>query len=205
MLQLTASDQAGGARPVWLGYIGVDDVDATVERVQAAGGGVMISPRDIPGVGRFAMVTDPDGAPFYVMRGTSDEPSLAFAADKPRPGHCAWNELVAKDQAGAWRFYGDIFGWKKDGHMDMGDRGTYDFIGHGGMIGAIEQQSEGVPGPVWNYFFRVVDIDAAMTQISASGGTLVTGPHPVPGDDHILVGLDPAGAAFCLVGKRAAA
>ena len=48
-----------GARPIWLGYIGVDDVDQTVARVTAPGGSVQMPARDIPGVGRLAMVTDP--------------------------------------------------------------------------------------------------------------------------------------------------
>ena len=91
MLTLDAAMLGGGAKPTWLGYIGVDDVDATVERLRFAGGSVHVPPTDIPGVGRFAMVADPQGVPFYVMRGFSPESSTAYA--RFGEGHVSWNEL----------------------------------------------------------------------------------------------------------------
>src|SRR6516162_7659225 len=50
-----------GARPAWIGYVGVDDVDAYVGRITKAGGKVQVPPTDIPNIGRFAMVADPQG------------------------------------------------------------------------------------------------------------------------------------------------
>src|SRR5690625_7310585 len=79
-------------------------------------------PLDIPDVGRLAMVTDPQGAVFYVMRGFSNQISLAFAADKPRVGHCAWNELSTTDPEAAKAFYFREFGWTKDGEMRSEER-----------------------------------------------------------------------------------
>ena len=69
-MQLTEQMAENGVRPIWLGYVGVDDVDATVARIDAAGGQVQMPPSDIPQAGRIAMVADPQGAPFYVMRPT---------------------------------------------------------------------------------------------------------------------------------------
>lgn len=95
LAQLSDEMKACGAQPVWLGYIAVDDVDASVNRIVAAGGAVSMPATDIADVGRIALVTDPQGAPFYLMRGIHDVPSAAFAADRPRVGHCAWNELAS--------------------------------------------------------------------------------------------------------------
>src|SRR5690625_4135614 len=64
--------------PTWLGYIGVDDVDESANAIANAGGAIHMPPTSLPGVGRMAMVTDPQGAAFYVMRGDSPEPSTAF-------------------------------------------------------------------------------------------------------------------------------
>src|SRR5690625_5584987 len=72
-MQLTDEMRQHGASPVWLGYIGVDDVDLTVDRIVSAGGRVQMPPFDIPDVGRLAMVTDPHGAVFYVIRGFSNQ------------------------------------------------------------------------------------------------------------------------------------
>lgn len=189
--------------PMWLGYIGVDDVDARAARIRNAGGQIHVEPQDIPGVGRFAFVADPQGVPFYIMRGASDETSTSFAYETPKDGHCAWNELSSSDPAGAMAFYTGQFGWVKDGDMDMGPLGKYEFIRHGEQIGAIMPMMPEQPMPVWTYYFRVPDIDAAKSQAESSGGQIVHGPSEVPGGDFIISGIDPQGAMFSLVGKRA--
>lgn len=192
-------------QPVWLGYIGVEDVDSTVEKIKAKGGSVQMEPKDIPDVGRFAMVSDPQGVPFYVMRGNSPESSKAFAYDKPRPGHTAWNELATTDKEAAMAFYSDLFGWKKDGDMDMGPMGTYDFLRDGeGMLGAMMSKPDEMPVPMWTYYFRVEDLDAARQAIEANGGKVVNGPMEIPGGDHMLNAQDPQGGYFSLVGKSKA-
>jgi uncharacterized protein len=107
-----------GMKPCWFGYLNVDDVDASIERIVASGGAVWMPPRDIPEVGRIAMVTDPQGAAIYVMAPTGTGTSRAF--ESGTPGHVGWNELHAKDGAAALAFYSGEFGWKQTGGMDMG-------------------------------------------------------------------------------------
>jgi uncharacterized protein len=203
MMAITPDMVAGGTTPSWIGYVGVDDVDKMVASVTDGGGAVHMGAQDIPGVGRMAMVADPEGATFYVMRGTSDETSLSFAADMPRVGHCAWNELATTDQPGAHHFYGQRFGWVKDGEMDMGELGKYDFLRHGeGMIGAIMPTMPHSPASTWTYYFRVADIDAAVSTIEANGGTITQPPIEIPGGDFSMCAIDPQGASFGLVGSR---
>src|SRR6478752_3138908 len=50
----------------WFFYVGVDDVDGTAEKIKAEGGSVHMGPTDLPGVGRLAMVGDPQGVIFYI-------------------------------------------------------------------------------------------------------------------------------------------
>ncbi|WP_029913298.1 VOC family protein [Pelobacter seleniigenes] len=202
LMQLTEEMRQGGAKPVWLGYIGVDDVDQTVGNIIAAGGGVQMPATDIPNVGRIAMITDPHGAPFYVMRGISNKTSLAFASDKPRVGHCAWNELVTPDPEAAKAFYFTEFGWSKEGEMDMGPLGRYEFIRHNGIIGALMPKPEALPIPLWHYYFRCADIDDACKAMTANGGQILHGPDEIPGGDFIVKGFDPQGALFALVGPK---
>ncbi|WP_116364579.1 VOC family protein [Parahaliea mediterranea] len=204
LMPLTEEMTAAGARPVWLGYIAVDDVDASVASISARGGSVHMPPTDIPEVGRIAMVTDPQGTPFYLMKGIHDTSSLAFAYDQPRLGHCAWNELMTSDPEAAKAFYFDEFGWTKDGEMPIGPLGMYEFIRHNGLIGAIMRKPDEAPAPLWNYYFRVADIDAAIATIGASGGSVLQGPDEIPGGEFTIIGLDPQGAPFALVGARKA-
>jgi predicted enzyme related to lactoylglutathione lyase len=187
--------------PVWLGYVGVTDVDAAVAKLQGIGGKVHRPAWDLEGVGRMAFVADPQGAVFYLMRGASDMESKAFAPTAD--GHCAWNELYAADQTAALEFYRAMFGWEKGDAMPMGELGDYTFINHGGaMIGAVMDKPSQVPAVMWNYYFRVSGIDAAVKRIQGAGGRVTTGPQEVPGGEWVVNALDPQGAAFGLVGSK---
>lgn len=107
-MAIPADAAAAGMRPGWLGHIGVDDVDAMATAVLEAGGRQHVSPTDIPGVGRFALMADLQGIPFYVMRGMTEGASTSFAPGKT--GHCHWNELATTDQEAALAFYTGRFG-----------------------------------------------------------------------------------------------
>jgi uncharacterized protein len=194
-----------GARPTWVGYICVDDVDASVTKLTAAGGNVLMPAMDLEGVGRMAMVADPQGAPFYVMKGASDETSHSFAATEPKVGHCAWNELATSNPEAAKAFYGAVFGWTKEGEMDMGPMGKYEFIKASGDrfgIGAVMPKMPEMPASMWTYYFRVADIDKAVETINANGGKMLQEPTDIPGGEFSITAMDPHGAAFGLVGPR---
>lgn len=200
VLQLDPAMTAGGARPAWVGYIGVDDVDKAFAEAQRDGGAVLMPVMDMPNVGRMAMITDPQGAPFYVMRGASDDTSSAFSGTTP--GHVSWNEYHPNRQADAMEFYGRHFGWTKSGVMPMGPMGDYWFLHQGDTaIGAIMPDLPDVR-PHWKFVLRVDDIDAAADRVKAAGGQVTHGPHQVPGGDHVISALDPIGVEFGLVGGR---
>lgn len=202
MMALPPGAAAMGTRATWLGYVGVDDVDASVTRIKAAGGAVHMPAQDIPGVGRFAMVADPQGLVFYVMRGSVDAESTSFSPDTI--GRCGWNELATPDLAGALEFYTSQFGWVKGDTMSMGDMGDYQLVQHGDTpIGALMPRPPAGPPAGWNFYFRVADIAAAARRINAAGGQVLHGPADVPGDDQIVAALDPQGVAFALVGRKA--
>jgi predicted enzyme related to lactoylglutathione lyase len=201
IMAMPPAAQAGGMPSGWYGYIGVDDVDEAARKIEAAGGAAHMPPQDIPGVGRMAFVADPQGVRFYVMRGSSEEPSEAF--HESAVGHCSWNELETSDQEAGIDFYRDQFGFEPGDGMDMGPMGTYRFIHHGGQrIGAIMRQMKEAPRPQWFYYFRVPSVPAAIERIAAGGGQVVHGPQEVPGGDEIVIGRDPQGATFCLVAKK---
>lgn len=186
-------------KPGWFSYIGMQDVDGTVEKIKAKGGSVHMGPQDIPGVGRFAMVADPQGMVFYVMRGDSPDDSKAFGTG---PGHCGWNELVTSDHKAALDFYGPLFDWENKETMPMGPAGDYCFIDHAGTrIGAMMTAGQGF-ATRWNYYFTVASIDAAIEKIKAGGGTVTHGPQEVPGGAFIVVADDPQGASFALSGAK---
>lgn len=193
---------AGEGPSRWIGYVGVDDVDASFERVKAAGGAMRQPPTDVPGVLRFAGVADPQGAPFVVFTGTSPEgPPMGEAGE---PGYVGWHELIAIEADAAFDFYAGQFGWTRTSAFDMGPMGTYQLWtdGRGADSGGMMTGAAGGPASVWRYYFRVESIGAAVQRVKAAGGTVVNGPHPVPSGDWVLEGADPQGVAFHLMSGK---
>ena len=202
LLELNQPMLDGGMRPAWVGFIGVKDVDADAKRVEQAGGKLHCPPQDIPGIGRWASVEDPQGAAFLLFKGSPD-----YAPSRPpmgTPGTVGWNELSANDGETAWPFYSSIFGWNLDRTMDMGPMGTYRIFNNGGAaIGAMmTRDPKNSPVPFWLYYFSVEDIDAANDRVKEKNGQVLMGPHEVPGDQWIILGQDPQGAMFALVGPK---
>ena len=186
-----------GARPGWIGYIGVDDVDSYAKQVKEKGGAIHREPADIPGVGRFAIVADPQGIMFALFKGAGTPP-LAVAAGTP--GHAGWHELHAVDGAKAFEFYSDMFGWTKADAMSMGEMGVYQlFAVDGAPVGGMMTKMPQSPAPFWVYSFNVPEIRAAEDRVKAGGGQVINGPMDVPGGSWIVQCLDPQGAMFALV------
>jgi predicted enzyme related to lactoylglutathione lyase len=206
VMRLSDEMASGGGRPLWLGYICVDDVDATIAAIISDGGQVHMPATDMPGVGRIAMVSDPAGAPFYLMRPTppEDQPDVVsdvFSVDQPQ--HVRWNELSTSDPGGAADIYNRHFGWKQEGSMPMGPLGDYQFLQRGEVgIGAIMPLMQPGSRPHWTYYIGVDDIDRATKAVRAGGGQVLMGPQEIPGGEYSLTGLDPQGARFGLVGPR---
>ena len=205
VLALNADMIAGGARPIWIGYLHVTDVDAAVAAIKADGGSVQMDPMDIP-VGRIAMVTDPQGAPFYVMapkppEGMEGTESDVFSVTEAQ--HVRWNELATSDSDAAIAFYKKHFGWGQDGEMPMGELGAYRFIQRGAVgLGAVMPLMEGYPVPVWNFYIGVDDIDRARDAVAANGGTITNEPMEIPGGEYAMNAIDPQGAPIGFVGPR---
>jgi predicted enzyme related to lactoylglutathione lyase len=198
MMRLSDDMTANGGTPTWLFYIGVDDVDASAARVKANGGAVHMGPWDIPGVGRMAMVADPQGNPFYVMRGASEESSTAW--DRMGMGKCNWNELNTPDQAGANKFYADTFGWTYPDKMSMGAMGDYVFIDAAGQTIGATMPLQPNDSQGWRFYFRTPDIEDTAKKVGEAGGTVLAGPMEVPGGDRIIVARDSHGVTFGAVG-----
>lgn len=192
---------AQGARPAWTGYIYADDVDAATARVVEAGGSVHRAPADIPGgFGRFAIVSDPQGAVFALYK----HPGPAGQLPPPMtPGHAGWHELMTSDHEAALAFYADQFGWTRDQPVDMGPMGIYQLFAVNGMaIGGMMNKPAEMPHPAWLFYFVVDAADAAAARIVDHGGTVVHGPSEVPGGAWIVQAQDPQGAMFAVVAMK---
>lgn len=200
-MAIPEAECAEGMRPCWTLYVGAAGTDATAATIEAAGGKILRPPEDIPGVGRFAIVADPQGAPFGIIAWAEE---MAAPPQSMAPGHIGWHELYAGDEPTIFAFYDRVFGWEKAEGMDMGPMGTYQLFRTrpGEATGGIMTRTPEIPHPFWNFYFNVDDIDGATARVTAGGGTIVQPAMEVPGGAWIIQALDPQGAFFSLVGPR---
>jgi len=187
--------EAGATPPHWLVYVGTPNVDATCSQAQGLGARIVKAPADIPNVGRFAVLTDPQGATFALFTPGAGPPPGA----PPAQGGFSWHELATTDVAAALRFYGQLFGWTKGPGHDMGAMGVYQIFQHGGdqVGGIVNVQAPSTP-PSWLSYVNVAEASRAVAAAKAGGGRLLHGPMEVPGGSWIAMMMDPQGGAFAV-------
>ena len=197
VMQLPEEAVAEGARPHWLPYVAVPDVDQSVARATELGANTYVQPTDIAEIGRFAVMGDPQGAIFAVYKPLGDTPAHD---SPPKQGEFSWHELMTTDYEAAFSFYSDLFGWEKTENFDMGEAGIYQMYGRKGMPlgGMFNKTAEIQAPPHWMLYIRVSDVDALVEGIKDAGGQILTGPMEVPGGSRIAQCLDPQGAAFAI-------
>ncbi len=184
-----------GASPHWLVYVGTPNVDATCTQAQGLGARVVKAAADIPNVGRFAVLADPQGATFAVFTPGAGPPPPA----PPAQGGFSWHELATTDVAGALRFYSGLFGWSKGPGHDMGPMGVYQIFEHGGtQVGGMCRPGSAQAAPSWLSYVHVADSNRAVAATKAAGGRLVHGPIEVPGGSWIALLIDPQGGSFAV-------
>lgn len=185
---------ARGARPHWLSYIYVNDVDAALAAMVQRGG-IALGPKWQNGEGlEAANVRDPGGAVL----------SLAKAPQRgltPSGPEITFRVLNTNDIEQAKRTYSELFGWHFHDAVDLRELGLfYPFSAEqaGPVLGAAGDIA-GRPGlhPHWLYQFEVADLDAAVERVRGLGG-LVAERHTMPSGTRVAICDDAQGAAFAL-------
>jgi uncharacterized protein len=198
LMELPEEGRRMGARPRWMGYVAVNDVEVTAERIKRLGGAVFIPPTGT-NIGHISVVADPQTAIFALISGLKvgrQEP-----AESGKPGRVGWHELLSADWAKAFAFYSEIFGWQKP-HTEISQDVYHPFSACGLTIGGMFTRHPTDPPPFWLLYFNVDDIEAAEERVKAAGGQAFPNPVEMPGAISIARCADPQGAAFALQGRQ---
>ena len=196
VMALPAEAAKMGVPPHWMAHVEVENVDKTAASVQKLGGKIHKEPTDIPTVGRFAVIGDPQGAFISIFTPAGNEMA---AHDTSKPQEFCWNELLTSDSAAAFKFYSELFGWKIIQEMNMGPMGVYRIFGIGDkQFGGMMTLPAGNPmPPMWMFYIETANLDGATAKATQNGARLMNGPMDVPGG-RVAQLMDPQGAAFAL-------
>jgi predicted enzyme related to lactoylglutathione lyase len=176
--------------PHWLGHVGVENVDETIEKAKAAGGQVAAGPFDMEDVGRMVILTDPQGAFVSAYQSASEGSGAA--------GVFVWDELGTTDADGAQRFYEEVFGWTT---KDMGeDFGGYRIFQRGEeqIAGLMANPKPEIPA-MWTPYVGVEDPDATCKKASDLGAQVIVEPTDIPTVGRFAILKDPQGAVFGII------
>lgn len=202
---LQPEQAAHGVPPNWAVYISVDDADATAGKVTRAGGSVVAPPFDVMDLGRMAVLQDPAGAVFSIWQPKANIGTRLTGVMNT----VGWIELTTKDEAGAAKFYSDVFGWKvTNGKGAPVGPDDYGHIEHNGVpIGGIPPGSMRDPNapPNWMIYVEVADVAAMTEQALSLGASVCVGPMDIGENGRVSVLSDPQGACFALHQSPAAA
>ncbi len=196
-----------GTPPHWMGYVEVDDLQATQGKIEQAGGSILLAPTEIPNVGSFCVAKDPAGgclAPFQSANERQPDPEPGSQKD----GQFVWNELLTRDTETCSAFYPQVIPWHLES-MDMpgpdGNPTTYHMFkrGEGGSAPHVDagmmQIPEGAEAPThWLHYVQVDDVDATIAKAQELGGAVHAPAMDVAGVGRIGVLADPLGASFAV-------
>lgn len=188
---------AQGIPPHWLAYVKVADVAVTAARVPELGGALIAPPFEVGGLGRMAILRDPEGGVLALW----EDGTYGGAALRGAPGALCWIELMARDAARARAFYTGLLGWETKVSRDFGFEYT-EFLAAGAPVGGLMAMEgpewEGIP-PHWMVYFAVADVEATVAQATAAGGRVCVPPTDVPGVGRFSVLDDPTGATCSVI------
>ena len=202
------------AMATWNTYIWVDSADETAAKVRDAGGTVMMEPFDVMDSGRMAVVTDPEGAAFFVWQANNHKGAQVVNEH----GSLNFNGLATRDPESAQAFYGAVFGWKTlalpsgsmwmlpgyGDHLEEANPGLRQqmaqmgapegFVDVVAALNPIGDNDSNTPAH-WSVTFAVDDANATAEQASKLGGQIVAGPFDAPWIRMAVI-KDPQGATF---------
>jgi len=205
---LFAADPDELDSPVWLVSISVPDVGGSVSRASGLGAAVTIQPSDFPNRGRYAVVEDPQGAFFVLLRSTSGDPRDGQDLES---GEWLWTELWTTDAPGAVEFYEHLLGYRSEGIASRLEDVAEDEYGEaiaeadlpivffamyaGGKLRAGIHQLPGEASPHWLPYVAVRDVADATARAVELGAEVLL-PLEAVNNGEAAILADPTGAPF---------
>jgi len=189
-------DRPDGRTPParWIGLMSVPDVDAAVARATQAGGSVLAGPGVQLGRGRVALLSDPEGAAFGVIRTVDADPEDR----EPREGEWLWRELWAGDAGRMAAWYRDLGNYGLRRLVHAGDQDEWVLSSGDTPRAGVIVRPEAARFSAWLPYLRVADLGGAVRAVAAAGGKVLLEPSPQRRGGRVAIVADPQGGPLGL-------
>lgn len=177
----------------WLPLVSVLDVDGVLKQAVEKGGKTLLRPFEMADRGRIAVLNDPQGAAFGIVRSSHGDP----ADGDPEINGWLWNEIWTDDLPGAIAFYTAVGGYRLAEKTIT--EVPYRFFERDGRprVGLLEKPSPEI-GNTWVAYIRVTDVNATVDKATALGGKVLMAPSAAVRSATVAVIADPDGAGFVI-------
>lgn len=188
-------DGSKGIPSHFLAYISVDDIDEALAFAEKNGGKIAVPKMDVPNVGTFAVVLDPQGGVTSPMKMAN---SIPEDSGPPPIGDFCWEELMTMDPGASIAFYTGLYGWTTS-VMPMPE-GDYTLCSRGDRqtCGMMKTPSDAPQMTYWMAYIHVEDVDASAEKAKTLGGMVLVPPMDIPNIGRFSCIADPTGATFAL-------
>jgi predicted enzyme related to lactoylglutathione lyase len=182
------------ARPRWLGYVSVPNVERAQSAVTRAGGRVLAAPGKFPQRGEQAVFADPEGAPFGVVKSSGGDPEDFLA----EPGDWIWMQLMSRDGRKAAEFYRSVAGYEVVENSQTNRLSDFVLTSKGYARATVRTLPPGQHQvrPTWLPFVRVKNVRETVARAGELGGKVLIEPRPRFLEGRVAVIADPTGAAL---------
>ena len=171
-MPLPADVLAGDGRPGWIGYVGVEDVDAATEGVRLAGGPPPARPPTSP-----TSAASPSSPIRRVCTCCSRPWAVTGHPRPPNTGLCRLARALRDGLAESVRLLRRAVRLDQADAVDMGPMGTYQLFAVGGTpIGGTMNKPDAIPRRLGS-IINVAEADAAAARVTEHGGQILNGPQ----------------------------
>jgi predicted enzyme related to lactoylglutathione lyase len=179
---------------LWIGMLSVPDPQKTVEIVTNSGGVVHTSPKAVPNRGTYALLRDPEGALFGVLKSDGGDP-----LDREiKNGDFLWLDLFAKDTQAASAFYKNLAGYEVTTDEIQGVKRVFLWAGDKYRAGIVPLP-EGANRSGWLPYVKVEDVNVMLKKVEAAGGVVMVPPDKSLLDGNLAIFADPLGGIMGII------
>ena len=178
---------------LWIGLMSVTDPDKAVTTAKNAGGSVHTPVKALPQRGSYALLRDPEGALFGVLKSASGDPP-----DHDVPiGDFFWVDLFARDMQREAKFYQQLAGYE----VTENDKGVKRKLlrAQDEYRAGIVPLPEGANRSGWLPYVRVDNVAATLKKVEAAGGQIMVEPDKSLLNGNLAIFTDPQGGIMGIV------
>ncbi|MEM7233352.1 MAG: VOC family protein [Planctomycetota bacterium] len=174
----------------WISYVTVDDVDEAVKRGNELGGQTMIPAVSVPMMGRYAILSAPDGSVIAPVNLSTEAMTPPPIGQPPRTHAFCWADLESRDPEKAAPFYASLFGWDFDESNGL-------FENRGEAVASLSNGSGETS--LWRAFVTVENLAESSERIASADGQVERGTSAGALGDDAAIAVEPSGLSFGIV------